>query len=118
MKNIIFLLALLNAAVVKGQIRAITEEGDTVILKDNGSWTYQNYDSTLLASDSIASNTSPFYKNSNAKFFKKSKNVNVGVYFDQSKWSCVVGRIGESGEYTFMNKDKDLNATFITETTE
>jgi hypothetical protein len=118
MKIIIGILFLLNIYIVNGQIKAITEKGDTVILHENGMWAYQNPDSTLSANDTIAWNNKPFLKNRNAKLFKKSKNVNVGVYFDQSKWGFAPGNIGESGEYTFMNKDKDLNATFITETTE
>lgn len=118
MKNIILLITLLISVAVKGQIKAITEKGDTVILQDNGSWKYQKSDLNQSSYDTIALNSKSFYKSTRANILKKSKTVNLGVYFDPSQWGCVNGNIGESGEYTFMNKDKDLNASFITETTE
>lgn len=118
MKYTTFIILILVSVIVKGQIKAVTAKGDTVILQDNGNWKYQKIDSIELGSDSITLNNQKFHKSSLANFLKKSKNMNVGVYFDQLQWGCVNGATNGSAEYTFINKDKDLNATFITETTE
>lgn len=118
MKKIIIILLFAKTSIVNGQIKAVTERGDTVILNDNGNWAYKNFDSTRVNDDSLILNSKKFLKNNQATLFKKSKTINMGVYFDPTKWGFQKGGIGESSEFTFINKDKELNAMFLTETTE
>jgi len=69
---------------VSGQIKAVTETGDEVILNQDGTWksatsVTPSYDTRL--------DTPVFNKDKNATFLLKGTKINYGIWLDPKKWS-------------------------------
>jgi hypothetical protein len=115
MKNLISTLAILLCVQQSfGQMNAITENGDAVILQNDGTWRYVN-DSNNAASTPIAVNTQTFSKNATASFLVKSNKFNIGLWLNPKSWSFKKGTETDAYEYQFHKKGDDLYGMMITE---
>lgn len=94
--------------------KAITDEGDVVVLNDDGTWVYENG----KAEDEINLDTNPliFSKHPDSKFMLKSGKTNTAFWIDPKKWTFKKNENGhESAEYTFKVKGSDLYGMAISE---
>jgi len=112
-KSLLF-LSLLISVFSYGQINAITESGDEVILYEDGSWVY-TADSTTHLTETIRMNNKVFSKPKNSTFLVKSKKVNAGVWINPKKWKFTKGAEGQIPEFLFQNKTEDMYGMLITE---
>lgn len=117
-KYIKYLLIVLFAASiqVQAQQRAVTENGEEVILHENGTWEYQNEED--LISKAIPVNHFPYVKDESATFQLKSTKISMGFWLDPKKWSFQKSKTNEDAEYSLNYKDGDLYAMIITEKVE
>jgi len=115
MKKLILLsLILLGFLQVDAQINALTENGDQVILFDNGTWKY--VEKTQDEDDKpIPENKKKFKKSSTASFLVKSNIVNVGVWIDPKKWTFSKGTDKDDYEFEFERRGEDLYGMLIAE---
>lgn len=109
---VLLLSALLPAM---AQIRAVTGEGDEVILYTNGTWEYVTMPEDEAVE--IMTNPTPFSRETSASFLVKSKKVNLGVWINPRVWSFEKGGDEDAAEYTFQKKGEDVYAMLITERT-
>ena len=93
--------------------RAVTEDGSTVILNDDGTWKYDKAES--IRKETIPVNNKAFTKGSDATFRMKSRNNTASVYFNPGKWHVVTAKSNESVEKQFRLVDHDMQAMLITE---
>ncbi|MEO6316249.1 MAG: hypothetical protein ABIU63_14650 [Chitinophagaceae bacterium] len=105
-----FLLCLLAA---RAQQRAVTGNGDEVILNQDGTWKYVN-DSLAGGQTTIDTSKQTFSRQPAATFLVKSSKVDVGIYLDPKKWSFEK-KAGQAAEFEFSSKTKDLYGMFISE---
>ncbi|MEZ4944788.1 MAG: hypothetical protein R2804_04600 [Cyclobacteriaceae bacterium] len=108
---IIFVFIGLTAEMSMAQINALTENGDEVLLYEDGTWAYKNDD--LITESEISTNEEIFVKDKKATFLVKSNKVNVGIWLNPKLWRFEKGE-GDN-EYLFTLKNEDLYAMFITE---
>jgi len=97
--------------------KAMTEEGDVVILNDDGTWKYEgNKPSTQIA---LTTNPKIFKKNKQSNFDIKSGKTNSLFAINSKKWKFKKNENGhESAEYTFELKNGDLYGMAISEQVE
>jgi hypothetical protein len=93
--------------------RAVTDEGDIVILNDDGTWHFD--DPTMVEAEEIPTNEQPFVKPDNASFKLKSTRNNSEVWLNAKKWAFEKSKSNDAAEYSFVLKGKDLYGMFITE---
>ncbi|MEC4003940.1 hypothetical protein OX283_004675 [Flavobacterium sp. SUN052] len=118
MNKLLLLFALAITSFSTAQTKALTEKGQEVLLFDNGTWKYQN-DSISTKTDSLKINKKEFTKTTGATFLTKSKNFNVGVYINPTKWTFAPHRDNEtSPEYRYSLKSGNGFAMIITEGTQ
>ena len=98
------------------QISAVTNNGDEVILYDNGTWKYA--DSAISENEDIKENPANFSKNNDAGFQLKSAKVKMAISFNPKKWSFEKGGQSDVAEYSFTLKGKDAYGMLISERTE
>jgi hypothetical protein len=98
---------------VWSQKTAVTDEGEIVILYQDGTWEFQ--EEIELLESPIDTNPTPFIKNAEASFLLKSKVNESGFYLDTKKWSYAKGVNNPDAEYEFQLKGGDLYAMAITE---
>jgi len=97
--------------------KAVTEEGDVVILNENGTWIYE--DGKASDDIEIPINSNTFKKHKNSKFTLKSTKTNASFSINPKKWKFKKNENGhESAEYTFKFKDGDLYGMAISEQVE
>ena len=112
-KFLIIVLIFLSFKVNAGK-RAVTDEGDIVILNNNGTWEYESIDKTK--STEIRENKSTFKKNSTLTFLIKSVRNNSAIWINPQKWTFKKSNnADEASEYEFERKNMDLYAISITE---
>jgi hypothetical protein len=94
--------------------KAITEEGDVVVLNNDGTWVYENGkadDNTPLEINELS-----FSKGSESNFMLKSTKTNAAFWINPKKWKFKKNDNGhESAEYTFTFKGSDLYGMVLTE---
>lgn len=114
MKRFMLMIVALSLPVILlSQIRAVTENGDEVLLYDDGTWTYAGEtDSDSLL---IPMNPDVFSKPSGASFLLKSNRIGMGFWLDPKKWSFKKAENNADAEYELVRKDEDLFAMVITE---
>lgn len=113
---IVLLLCFFTFSAVAGK-KAMTEEGDVVILNDDGTWRYEEG----KASDAIelAMNPNTFKTDQKSNFALKSTKTNSSFAINSKKWKFKKNENGhESAEYTFQLKNGDLYGMAITEQVE
>lgn len=110
------LLAITMLALVgplSAQIKAITENGDEILIYEDGTWKSKTDNSKLFGTTEIAENKTPFKKDARSTFLLKSKLVNVGVWLNPNKWAISKG--AEPQEYKFTLKGGSAYGMLITE---
>jgi hypothetical protein len=113
MRKLILLALCLLPAFVNAQIKAVTEKGDEVWLKDDGTWAYVN--DTEEKSIEIPFNKKEFKKEQGSTFLLKSSKANLGFWLDSKKWSFTKETSNPSSEYELQCKDKDLYGMILIE---
>jgi len=112
-KLLIFLFFLLLTTTGWSQKKAVTEEGNQIILYDNGTWKYvKDRDS----SKSLSTNPIPIRKPATATFLLKStKFEGIGIWLDPKQWQFKKGENNEDAEFEMQLKGQDLYAMVISE---
>jgi len=115
--KLLFFLCVIMATSTQAQKKAVTENGDEVILYEDGTWKYsqdlQTDDSTF-----IKENPAVFKKSNNASFLLKSKKGNLGFWIDPKKWSFGKGVINADAEFELSLKEQSIQAYILTEEAE
>lgn len=108
------LVFLLFKISIQAQKKAVTENGDEVILYDDGTW---KYSTTPLQNDSnlIKENPIKFKKTTNESFLLKSKKNDLGFWIDPKKWSFEKPIDTPDAEFQLTLKGQSLVAYIITE---
>ncbi|HMF72960.1 MAG TPA: hypothetical protein VK616_15885 [Flavitalea sp.] len=97
----------------EAQQKAVTDNGDQVVLYADGTWKAIDTDSS--SQPQISVNTTPFTKSGNSTFLVKSNKANVGVWINAKKWNFKKGGANEDVEYQFAAKGKDVYGMMIAE---
>ncbi|MGC4038946.1 MAG: hypothetical protein QM764_23510 [Chitinophagaceae bacterium] len=114
MRKLTFLLFFIIATLsVTAQKKAVTENGEEVILYDNGTWKPANDSAT--EHKAIPVNPTSFKKPVSSSFLLKSTKVNVGIWLDAKKWSFQKSTNNDAAEYELQLKGKDLYGMLISE---
>lgn len=113
MKIGLALLVCLFSLTLHASQRAVTDEGDIVILNDDGTWHFD--DPTAVEVEEIPTNEQPFVKPDKSSFKVKSTRNNSEVWLDAKKWTFEKSKSNDAAEYSFVLKGKDLYGMFITE---
>ena len=128
-KAILFFAMLFFTQMAFGQIKAVTENGDSAILYENGTWEYPllinaplidpmfglTFDTDTVEEFNIPLNPEFFRKSSDATFLLKSRKGNFGVWLNQQDWSCKKQK-GEH-DYQCINIRRGIYAMLISEKT-
>jgi len=109
----IILFLLLSTLGLSAQTNAITEQGDEVILFDDGTWQYKNPVEEEV--EQIATNQHLFEKSDDATFLLKSKRNGIGFWVNPKQWKFGKATNNPEAEYEFELKDGDLYGMAITE---
>jgi hypothetical protein len=116
MKQVFLALVLLfSANFCMAQTRAVTSNGDEVILNEDGTWKYVKDNGTKDGPARIDTNRIRFLKPAGSSFLVKSNKTNVGIYLDPKKWRFTKLEGGKEAEYEFNNKTKDIYGMMISE---
>ena len=108
--SLAFLLCFLSVVIQASQ-RAVTDEGNIVILNDNGTWLFENPES--IEKKEIPLNQNKFNKSSSSIFKLKSTKNNTQVWLDAKKWSFKKANSQAEAEYSFTLKGQDLYGMLI-----
>jgi len=100
----------------QAQIKAITENGEEVVLFENGQWEYTESDEVV--EEVILMNPLKFTRPTSSAFLLKSSKFNVGTYLDSKKWTIEKGKGDDAYEYQLTLNQGDLYAMMITEQVE
>ncbi|HLV92487.1 MAG TPA: hypothetical protein VKX34_05135 [Aequorivita sp.] len=112
-KSTLLVLCLLTFAMSFAQKKAVTENGEEVILYDDGTWDYLNSQDYLVTQ--IPINPKAFEKGENSTFLLKSNRLNVGFWLDPKAWSFRKSTENPDAEYEFNMKEEDLYGMVLTE---
>lgn len=112
----ITLMTILSCASIwcSGQTKAVTENGDEVLLYDDGTWKRADGGSDLEETP-IKTNPSTFTKAGSSSFLLKSSKFNVGFWLNSKKWKFEKGKSNDDAEYELQLKNGDLYAMIIAE---
>lgn len=114
MRWIVGLLFCCVAATALADMKAVTDEGDVVILKNDGTWRYE--DKVVAENFEIKSNPTKFNKLKDSTFQLKSTKNSAVFWINPKKWSFEKSGDGsDPSEYVFKLKDSDLYGMAITE---
>lgn len=114
-KIITCLLLFWSSQELYSQQVAITDKGETVLLYDDGTWSYQETD--IETESEIPLNPTVFEKPDSATFLLKSNKTNIGFWLDPKKWKFTKGANNSDAEYEIKLKNEDLYAMIISERT-
>ncbi|WP_019027753.1 hypothetical protein [Colwellia piezophila] len=94
--------------------KAITDEGDVVVLHNDGTWVYENGKAESVIQ--LELNPLTFSKHSDSKFMLKSAKTNAAFWINPKKWTFKKNKNGhDSAEYTLNVKGSDLYGMVISE---
>ena len=113
MKSGLALVVCLFSMALHASQRAVTDEGDIVILNDDGTWQFD--DPAMVEAEEIPSNDQPFTKPDTSSFKLKSTRNNSEIWLNAKQWSFEKAKSNEAAEYQFVLKGNDLYGMFITE---
>lgn len=114
-KLILLITSIAFSLNVNGQIKAVTENGEEVILNENGTWKYSN----VTPSFNTKLDTAFFKKPSNAYFQVKSQINKTAVWINPKVWSFKKKEDDDQEyEYFFHLKEGDAFVMMINEETE
>lgn len=89
-------------------LRAVTEDGRKVVLKENGTYRFVDSPKTPLTSGAVS-----YLKPANATIVFKPKGNRFLIWYDPSVWRDK--KSAESDKPTFIHKDGDIGAIVIAE---
>lgn len=113
---IVLLLCAFSLNVIASK-KAVTEDGDVVILNKDGTWIYE--DGKASNAVEIPINSNAFKKDSKSNFALKSNKTNSSFSINPKKWKFKKNENGqEASEYTFQLKNGDLYGMAISEQVE
>lgn len=115
-KKLSIFVLLISACFVNAQVKAVTENGDEVVLYKNGTYKYLNDD--LLDANEITLNAQEFSKPVNASFLLKSQKTNVGFWLDPKLWKFGKPQDNPDAEYELELRGEDLYGVIISEKVE
>lgn len=102
---IVLLLCIFSLNVIASK-KAVTEDGDVVILNDDGTWIYEDGKASNIVEITINSNI--FKKDSRSNFALKSSKTNSSFSINPKKWKFNKNENGqEASEYAFQLKNGD-----------
>ena len=110
-------LFLISSYTVFAQTHAVTDNGEEVILNNDGTWKYAN----ITPSYDTKIDTAIITKDKTATFLVKSQKVPIGVWINPKKWKFAPYSGNATSapiEYMFTMKDEDAYAMLITERVE
>ena len=106
-------MCLLVFTEVNAQKKAVTENGEEVILYDNGTWKYLSEPVKIIP---LETNPNPVTRPGNATFQLKSKKIpDISFWVDTKKWRFVKGELNADAEFELKHKEHDLYAMIIVE---
>ena len=108
MRFLVFLIFV--TSVSNSQIKAVTENGDEVVLYDDKSWKFIN--ENINNEFDSSKNYPVFYHDENSTFLLKSNINDVGVMIDPKKWSFNKSSTDDS-EFEFELKNSYQNCLTI-----
>ena len=111
MNKYIFLVICMFSFAASASQKAVTDEGEIVILNTNGTWVYQN--SGAEQTDQIFENTNTFTKGEKLNFDLKSNKSSAKFSINPKAWTFKKGN--EDAEFELQLKDGDLYGLAITE---
>ena len=111
MNKYIFLVICMFSFAASASQKAVTDEGEIVILNTNGTWVYQN--SGAEQNDQIFENTNTFTKGEKLTFDIKSNKSSAKFSINPKAWTFKKGN--EDAEFELQLKDGDLYGLAITE---
>jgi len=110
---IVLLLCAFSFSVIASK-KAVTEEGDVVILNDDGTWEYEDGNASDYVE--LAVNPDTFSKNEKSNFTLKSTKTSATFSINPKKWEFKKNKGDhDSAEYTFKLKGNDLYGMAISE---
>lgn len=95
------------------QVKAITDQGEEVILFNDGTWKYAKQNNSEI--QPINLNGTLFQKHPLSSFQVKSTKTSIGVWLNPQKWTFTKNNQGDVKEYDFKLKDADTYGFLITE---
>lgn len=114
MKFIIVVVMCCIAATAAAGMKAITDEGEVVILNDDGTWHYEN--KNAVKSSELVVNPTKFTKPGDASFEVKSTVNGSTFWINPKKWAFKKNdKTVEASEFSFRLKNSDLYGMAITE---
>ncbi|MDH5601352.1 MAG: hypothetical protein OEY78_08630 [Gammaproteobacteria bacterium] len=115
-RSLLSLLILFSVPCFADQ-NAITDTGEEVILKDDGTWGYRSGKSSNSASTTgkIKTNSKEFSKPGSSTFLIKSNKNDTAVWIDPKKWTFKKSDPTKATEYKLRLKEKSLYGMMITE---
>lgn len=108
-----FIASFIIAKITVAQKKAITDNGDEVILYDNGTWKYTK--EFIDTASFIKTNPIAYKKPADANFLIKSKLTHVGFWINPKKWSFGKSTSNENAEYELHDKDGTMLVEVISE---
>ena len=115
MRKLLVLILLVSTASYSASLKGITETGDEVLLKDDGTWSYLN--PSEVEPEITELNSKKFTKLLKNSFAVKSKKNKSEVWIDAKRWSFEKSQSGAT-EYEFELKGEDVYAMMINESIE
>ena len=111
-KYVVLTICFLSFATHASQ-RAVTDEGDIVILNSNGTWEYEN--PNAIEKSEIKINEVAFTKSADSTFPVKSTITKSKFWIDPDEWTFEKKEETSQAEYQFQRKGKDIYGMVITE---
>ncbi len=117
MKTIVVVLFLIFNVSTFSQITAVTENGDTVLLKKDGTWEFKTEFSATDSNDvfTIDTNYTPFSKSDLARKVVKGQSVDYELWYDSDKWALNDTKINSSAEYILKFKQGEAYCMILPE---
>lgn len=113
-KTILFFLTFIifNHSAIS-QKTAITDNGDEVILYDNGTWKYSK--DFKNEETPIPMNPIKFTRDKESSFLLKSNKIHLGFWLDPKKWRFNKATSNEDAEYELQLKEQSMQVVIISE---
>jgi len=124
MKHFLFILLMAICSISWGQMTAVTENGDTIYVYNDGTWSYEPFGENSLRAeeelfgskielDTLEGN---FSVPSSANKVAKSSMGFYEFHYDSRKWKRIpAGSLNEDAEMAFQHTEKDIYCMIIAE---
>lgn len=115
-KIILAMISLMYITTIQAQQKAVTENGEEVLLYEDGTWKYQNEEE--ISDNETPTNSISFKKDNTSTFLLKSNKFNVGFWLNPKLWSFKKATEASEAEYKLILKSGDIYGMIITEKVE